>query len=125
MQGAKSTLFEGGIRNFLAVRGPGVTSGAIDSTLLHITDILPTIMDLAGVPHDTVYSLPFDGISFRNLLHPVVERRRAALKGRRGSALASDRQSGRFLVEMSATCWDSDAVPELNADRCAAGLVQV
>lgn len=49
MKGDKSTIWEGGIRNFLAVQGPGVQAGVVDSTLLHIIDILPTITDLAGV----------------------------------------------------------------------------
>jgi arylsulfatase A-like enzyme len=50
MQGYKRAVEEGGIRNFLAVQGPGVQGGVVDSTLLDITDVVPTVADLAGVP---------------------------------------------------------------------------
>jgi arylsulfatase A-like enzyme len=50
MQGYKRAVEEGGIRNWLAVQGPGVQGGVIDSTLLDITDVVPTVADLAGVP---------------------------------------------------------------------------
>jgi arylsulfatase/uncharacterized sulfatase len=50
MQGFKREVTEGGIRNWLAVKGPGVQAGVIDSTLLDITDVVPTVTDLAGVP---------------------------------------------------------------------------
>jgi arylsulfatase A-like enzyme len=48
MEGAKSLPYDGGIRNFLAVQGPGVQAGVVDSTLLGLVDILPTVADLAG-----------------------------------------------------------------------------
>jgi hypothetical protein len=37
LTGTKSEVFEGGVRNFLAVQGPGVQAGVTDSTLLDIT----------------------------------------------------------------------------------------
>jgi arylsulfatase A-like enzyme len=49
MEGAKSLPYDGGIRNFLAVQGPGVQAGVVDSTLLGLVDILPTVADLAGM----------------------------------------------------------------------------
>jgi arylsulfatase/uncharacterized sulfatase len=67
MQGFKKSVEEGGVRNYLAVKGPGVPSGVVDSTLLHITDILPTVADLAGV---SGRHMPWDGVSFTNVLHP-------------------------------------------------------
>lgn len=49
MQGNKNKANEGGIRTFLAVNGPGVAAGVIDSTLLQAPDLLPTVADLAGL----------------------------------------------------------------------------
>lgn len=48
MQGYKRDVEEGGVRNYLAVKGPGVQAGVIDSTLTDIADILPTLAALAG-----------------------------------------------------------------------------
>ncbi len=48
MVGYKRDVTEGGVRNFLAVKGPGVAAGVVDSTLLDVVDIMPTVMDLAG-----------------------------------------------------------------------------
>jgi arylsulfatase A-like enzyme len=72
MMGQKSTLFEGGIRTFLAVRGPGVPAGATDSSLRSVTDILPTLSDLAGITSGSIAHMPWDGISFVNLLKSKV-----------------------------------------------------
>jgi hypothetical protein len=41
MLDSKRSVREGGIRNYLAVQGPGVAAGVTDSTLLSIIDILP------------------------------------------------------------------------------------
>jgi hypothetical protein len=49
MQGAKKTVMEGGVRNFLAVRGPGVAQGATSDALTGLIDITPTIVELAGI----------------------------------------------------------------------------
>jgi arylsulfatase A-like enzyme len=49
MQGAKKTVMEGGVRNFLAVRGPGVAQGASSDALLGLVDIAPTVVELAGI----------------------------------------------------------------------------
>lgn len=117
MQGSKSTTFEGGVRGFLAVRGPGVRGSITDSTLLHITDILPTLADLAGIPQDA-HHLPWDGISFKNLLLsgpnslPL-----KGLRGRRGTRLSNAAQSERFVFALGPACWDPDAVLELGPGR--------
>lgn len=52
MQGYKRAVEEGGIRNYLAVKGPGLQAGVVDSTLVDITDVVPTIADIAGVAPD-------------------------------------------------------------------------
>ncbi|KAF6264392.1 alkaline-phosphatase-like protein [Scenedesmus sp. NREL 46B-D3] len=83
MKGDKSTIWEGGIRNFLAVQGPGVQAGVVDSTLLHIIDVLPTVTDLARARKGAAGHLPFDGISFKNLLLPGSGGAASALNARR------------------------------------------
>jgi arylsulfatase A-like enzyme len=49
MQGSKHDVLEGGIRNILAVRGPGVPEGSTTNALLGLVDVLPTLAELAGV----------------------------------------------------------------------------
>jgi hypothetical protein len=99
MQGFKKSVEEGGVRNYLAVKGPGVHAGVIDDTLLHITDVLPTLADLAGVRS---HHMPWDGLSFANLLQ---------------SGAPSAAQEGRIVFTMSPHCWSPDSVPDLGRDR--------
>jgi arylsulfatase len=48
----KGVVAEGGIRAPLIVSGPGVQHrGAIDHSVLHVMDILPTFLESAGVEH--------------------------------------------------------------------------
>lgn len=68
MQGFKHAAQEGGVRNWLAVRGPGVRSGAVETTLTDIVDILPTMAALAGLDSSAVPHGAWDGISLANLL---------------------------------------------------------
>ena len=51
-----------------APQGPGVQAGVIDSSLVDITDVTPTVADLAGVPAGAGGHMPFSGSSFKNLL---------------------------------------------------------
>jgi arylsulfatase len=53
----KGWLSEGGIRSPLIVSGPGVKgAGEINKTaVLHVMDIVPTVLDLAGIEHPTTY----------------------------------------------------------------------
>ncbi|WIA17400.1 hypothetical protein OEZ85_014256 [Tetradesmus obliquus] len=122
MQGSKSLANEAGIRNFLAVAGPGVPGGVIDSSLIGLPDILPTMADLASVPEGTANHKPWDGMSFKNLLQPgsgggAVAAAALQSSGRRGAALASAKQFNRFVFALSPHCWDADAVPALGPDR--------
>lgn len=60
---------EGSLRNHLTIWGPGVPSGAVTNTSLSLTDILPTVVELAGAGNGTqLQHLPWSGISFANLL---------------------------------------------------------
>lgn len=119
MQGAKSLANEAGIRNFLAVSGPGVQGGVVDSTLLHLIDVLPTMADLADIPADAGSHKPWEGISFKNLLVPTGSPKTALATtvSRRGLSLANTKQTSRFVFALSPHCWDSDAVPMLGPDR--------
>jgi len=128
MLGGKSDITEGGIRNFLAVRGPGVPHGIVDSTLMDVTDVLPTIADIAGIEPASSTHLPWDGISFKNLMLPTVQATQATRQagqvattsqGRtyRGTVLANADQLGRYLVTMSPSCWHANAVPDLSPNR--------
>ena len=47
----KMTVGEGGIRCPLMVAGPGVKGGRQIDGLAYVWDIMPTLLDLAGVPH--------------------------------------------------------------------------
>ena len=51
LSGGKDTLFEGGIRGPAFVRGKGIRPGRVSNSLMHITDIYPTVLSLAR-PHN-------------------------------------------------------------------------
>ncbi|MBT5030999.1 MAG: arylsulfatase [Proteobacteria bacterium] len=73
-RGSKGSQFEGGTRvsAFIRPLNPG-ESGRISDSLLTVMDVLPTIMDLAGIEESTVNAtgsavLPIRGKSFASLL---------------------------------------------------------
>jgi arylsulfatase len=51
----KMTVSEGGIRSPLLVTGPGVEGGRIVPAFSYVTDIMPTLLEMAGVEHPTEY----------------------------------------------------------------------
>ncbi|MBP2683888.1 MAG: atsA 12, partial [Deltaproteobacteria bacterium] len=53
----KGWLAEGGIRNALIVSGPAVkrTRGSINNGLLHVADIMPTLLEIAGTAYPKTY----------------------------------------------------------------------
>ena len=110
MQGYKRDVEEGGVRNFLGVQGPGVQAGVIDSTLTDLTDILPTMADLTGIPRMSKW----DGLSIKNLL---LVRNGSSPPARRGTSKADKQQLDRFVFSLGPLCWDGDSVPVLGADR--------
>eukprot|EP00775_Hariotina_reticulata_P005460 gene5460-5694_t len=101
MQGAKHLVLEGGIRNFLAVKGPGVAQGVIRDELLGMIDVLPTIVQLARIQMVAEHA-PWDGLSFVNLII--------------GDS-ATQEQQERFMFSMQTQCLEEDFVPMLGADR--------
>ncbi len=48
---AKMTVGEGGIRSPLIISGPGVKGGRRVGSLSYVTDIMPTILEFAGLEH--------------------------------------------------------------------------
>jgi arylsulfatase A-like enzyme len=112
MMGYKKDVLEGGVRNYLAVQGPGVPGGVTDSTLTSITDVLPTIADLAGL--DSTPHPKWDGISMRNLLLTGSGKPAVSI---RGTELADKQQSDRFIFSFGPQCWSPDMVPALGPNR--------
>jgi arylsulfatase A-like enzyme len=140
MQGSKAVVLEGGIRNFLAVQGPGVEAGVTDSTLLDVSDILPTLADLEAKSGSNDSSeigedwrSAWDGISFANLLTSPAQSNTPAtftvgslattaaaagqVAGSRGARLATEQQQERFLFSFGHQCWAEAALPVLGPDR--------
>jgi hypothetical protein len=104
----------------MAVQGPGVQAGVIDSTLLDVTDILPTLADLAGLRGSRFPTAkPWDGVSFKNLVLAGP----GSQGGRRGDVMASSKQKDRMVFTLGPACWDGDAVPALGPDRCVESTV--
>ncbi len=74
----KGLLYEGGIRTPLIVSWKGnrrVRRGTVSQTVVVTHDIYPTLLDLTGVPGDSVHNENVDGVSFR----AVLEERRSDL----------------------------------------------
>ena len=75
LRAGKGWLYEGGIREPLIVRGPGVRAGAVDPTPVTSSDLAPTLLELCGLPAAPRQHL--DGTSLAGLLRdgaPLVER---------------------------------------------------
>ena len=88
MRGRKTSLYDGGHRVPFFLRWPaglGDTPRDIDA-LTHSTDLLPTLIDLAGLKKTREAS--FDGLSLKSLLEgrsdPVLERKAVIQYGLRG-----------------------------------------
>jgi len=71
----KGSAYESGARVGLAIRGPGIAPGARSDEFVHVVDLFPTILQLAGVPvpervpnSDGTGLVPVDGISLRAIL---------------------------------------------------------
>ena len=65
LRGAKTTLYEGGIRSPLIVWGPGIVaqeaSGSTDTeSCFAAFDLVPSLLEIAGIQHSE--EIPFDGM---------------------------------------------------------------
>ncbi len=68
LRGHKLTPYEGGLRVPMLVRWPGVApAGSVCERMVHVDDLLPTVLELAGVSREAVKG-PIDGESFAPLL---------------------------------------------------------
>ena len=66
LRGGKGWMYEGGIREPMIVRWPGITkAGSIQDSPVTSVDFFPTIMDAAGIETET----EIDGVSFIPALH--------------------------------------------------------
>lgn len=69
LRSGKGSLLEGGIREPMIVRWPGVTApGSETDGYLMIEDFYPTILEMAGARHNPDPDKPLDGFSFVPLL---------------------------------------------------------
>jgi arylsulfatase A-like enzyme len=68
LRGHKATVWENGIRVPLLVRWPGRITPGERKQFGAVEDVLPTILDLAGLRPDSVKHLPFAGVSLRPAL---------------------------------------------------------
>lgn len=68
----KMTVGEGGIRVPLIIAGPGIMQGAVSRSFAYVTDLMPTILEMAGVEHPSSYNgkevLPLEGRSLAKVL---------------------------------------------------------
>lgn len=74
----KAYTAEGGIRAPLIVAGPGVVQGGrINASVLHVTDIVPTLLEVAGVQLPRDQAAPITGKSFT----PILSGRAESVRG--------------------------------------------
>jgi arylsulfatase len=52
----KMTVGEGGIRSPLIISGPGVKGGRQTDAFAYVTDIMPTMLEMAGLDHPTTFN---------------------------------------------------------------------
>lgn len=64
MPRAKTTLYDAGIQTPLIIRGPHITAGSKTDALVSSLDLMPTVLELAGLPKAPT----MQGISFSALL---------------------------------------------------------
>jgi arylsulfatase A-like enzyme len=71
----KGTTYESGARVPMAIRGPGIAGNRVNGEYLHVADLFPTILSLAGlVPPERVSNgdgtgmLTVDGVSLQPLI---------------------------------------------------------
>jgi arylsulfatase/arylsulfatase A len=73
LRGYKSTVWENGIRQPFLVRWPGAVAPGERKQFGCAEDILPTLLDLAGIPDTAAKHLPFTGVSLRPALDRATE----------------------------------------------------
>jgi arylsulfatase A-like enzyme len=67
MKGRKGSVDEGGVRSPLFIKWPaGIEAGKQIDRLMSVTDLLPTLSEMCGIPCETNH--PLDGISVKESL---------------------------------------------------------
>ena len=99
----KNSVSEGGIRSPLIVRGPAVLAGVLTPAIAHVTDIVPTLYDLAGV--DPEKDLLFEGKTLPQgvSLMPVLSGETASVRESVGVHLFGNRGYRRGQWKISNT----------------------
>ena len=72
----KGTLWEGGVKSLGFIHSPLLPKSRIGEksfNLMHVTDWLPTLLDLAGCPDEDFGGLPLDGKSQASAIFSNVE----------------------------------------------------
>ena len=77
------TVGEGGIRVPLLIAGPGIPSGEQNDEFIYVWDIMPTLLDIAGVD----YPKKFNGIEVESMRGRSIRR---ILDGNQGQAYGPD-----------------------------------
>ena len=113
LRGGKGWMYEGGIREPMIVRWPGVTAaGSVCKQVVTSTDFYPTILEITGLKARPAQ--PRDGVSFVSLLKGKTRKRGPLLwhyphYGNQGGAPAGAVREGRWkLIE-----WYEDKRVEL------------
>ncbi len=65
LRGHKALVWENGVRTPMLVRWPGRVKPGERRQLSSVEDILPTLLDLVGIPDSSIAHLPFGGVSLR------------------------------------------------------------
>jgi arylsulfatase len=65
----KMTVSEGGIRVPLLIAGPGIKAGQKTNAFTYVTDLMPTVLEMAGLKHPKVFrGRPIEPMSGRSLV---------------------------------------------------------
>ena len=93
---AKMTVGEGGIRTPLLIAGPGLREGQQVNSLAYVWDIMPTILELAGITHPESYQgrtvERMHGRSLKDVLHGTTQ----AVYGE-DEFIAGELQNGKWI----------------------------
>jgi arylsulfatase A-like enzyme len=81
LRSGKGSLYEGGVRDPLIIRWPGVTkAGSVCSEPVSSIDFYPTFLDMTGLAGDSKHNSDIDGLSLVPLLkNPASKLKREAL----------------------------------------------
>jgi len=83
LRNGKGHLYEGGIREPLIIKWPGVTApGGASDVPVNSVDFFPTILGMAGAWQTRITSIVFDGVNLEPLLKQEASKQEATLAAR-------------------------------------------